>query len=106
MILWSRAKDSHLWYIRDSIFFFIRRNSNEIESFLQERKKNINVSEKKFIVEELKKYRRSNSAREFLFEDRTRPHADQAWGNSFEATAAVGECCKYDLDFSNLHSMS
>ncbi len=51
----------------------------------------MNVSEKKLIVEELKKYRRSNSTREFLFEDRTRPHADQAWGNSFEATAAVGE---------------
>jgi hypothetical protein len=46
--------------------------------------------EKKMIVEELKKYRRSCSAREFLFEDRTRPHADQAWSNSFEATAAVG----------------
>lgn len=73
-------------------YFFLCRNSNEIESFLQERKKNMNVSEKKLIVEELKKYRRSNSAREFLFEDRTRPHADQAWGNSFEATAAVGEC--------------
>ena len=67
------------------------RNSSEIEAFLNERKKNMGLNdEKKMIVEELKKYRRSGSAREFLFEDRTRPHADQAWSNSFEATAAVG----------------
>lgn len=70
----------------------IYRNSSEIESFLKERKKNICLNdEKKLIVEELKKYRRCCSAREFLFEDRTRPHADQAWSNSFEATAAVGK---------------
>lgn len=65
----------------------------------------MSVSEKKLIVEELKKYRRSYSAREFLFEDRTRPHADQAWGNSFEATAAVGKLIiKFHLTNTQQHS--
>lgn len=34
-------------------------------------------------------YGRSNSPREILFEDRTRPHADNV-GNGLETTAAVG----------------
>lgn len=34
-------------------------------------------------------YGRSNSPREILFEDRTRPHADTV-GNGLETTAAVG----------------